>query len=63
MHKINALLCSKHDGIIPYDHYTYGEIEDEVVVEGLAMCNDLKLKFQMDKERLQDKRALRDFCE
>lgn len=55
MHKINALLRSKHGGIIPYDHYTYRE--------GLVLCNDFKLKCQMNKARVQDKRALWDFCE
>lgn len=46
-----------------YNHFTYGELTIEVVVEGLALCNDLKLKHQMDKERVQNKRAIGDFCE
>lgn len=61
MDKIRACFHSKYGEAIPYKMYTYGELATELVAEGLALYNDLKLKFQLYKERAQNKTALGHF--
>lgn len=41
--------------------YTYGELTAEIIGQGLQLCNELKLRCLLTKERAQNKRALRDF--
>ena len=40
--RVRSKLRAKHNGNIPFSHYTYGELAAEVVTEGLALCNDVK---------------------
>ena len=53
--RVRAKLRTKHNGNITYSHYTYGELAAEVVAEGLALCNDIKLKWQLEKEKILGK--------
>ena len=41
----------------------FGELATEVVAEGLALSNDIKLKWLLEKDRILGKRTLGDFCE
>ncbi|PIA24761.1 hypothetical protein AQUCO_35200001v1 [Aquilegia coerulea] len=62
--KVKNRLKNKHDGIqIPYDYYTYGELISECTSEGLALCNDIRLKNQLKKQNLTGKKELGQFCE
>ena len=61
--RVRTEIRSKHNGNIPYSQYTYGELGAEVVSEGLALCNDLKLKKQLKKDKTLGKMTLGDFCE
>ncbi|PIA27489.1 hypothetical protein AQUCO_07700041v1 [Aquilegia coerulea] len=62
--KVKNRLKNKHDGIqIPYDFYTYGELIGECTSEGLALCNDIRLKNQLKKQNLTGRKELGQFCE
>ena len=39
-----------HNGKIPYESLTYGELITFINDKGLALCTDLKLKSQMKKK-------------
>ncbi|XP_028107153.1 uncharacterized protein LOC114306167 [Camellia sinensis] len=59
--RIRKKLRDKHSKMsIPYLEYTYGQLIRIVTVEGLALCNDLKLQNQMKK---QSHNELGEFCE
>jgi hypothetical protein len=48
--RIRQTLRNKNDGInINYDDLTYGMITNTCIQEGLALCNDIKLKNQLKK--------------
>ena len=51
-----------HNGRIPYESLTYGELITFNNNEGLALCTNLKLKSQMKKEKQDSKKELRKFC-
>ncbi|KAI5351331.1 hypothetical protein L3X38_004222 [Prunus dulcis] len=45
------IIKDKNGGVIPYGSYTYGELSSEICAEGLALCTDMKLKKQLDKQK------------
>ena len=47
--KVRQIIRNIHNGGIPYESLTYGELITFVNNEGLALCTDLKLKSQMKK--------------
>ncbi|GAV73160.1 hypothetical protein CFOL_v3_16647, partial [Cephalotus follicularis] len=55
--------AGKYGGIIPYNRCTYGDLISEINVVGLELCNDLKLKKQIKREKLTSKKELGQFCE
>ncbi|KAL4196544.1 hypothetical protein AMTRI_Chr04g183780 [Amborella trichopoda] len=61
--RVKERLRKKHNGIIVYSSYTLGELSAEICAEGLALCTDMKLKRQIDKQKLTKKKELGDFCE
>ncbi|KAL4188588.1 hypothetical protein AMTRI_Chr08g161070 [Amborella trichopoda] len=61
--KVKTRLKNKNGGIIPYSVYTLGELSTEICAEGLALCTDMKLKKQLDKQKMTGKKELGDFCE
>ncbi|KAL4204308.1 hypothetical protein AMTRI_Chr01g131490 [Amborella trichopoda] len=61
--KVRIRLKNKHGGTIQYSAYTLGELLAEICAEGLALCTDMKLKKQLDKQNLTGKKELGDFCQ
>jgi hypothetical protein len=62
--KIRQALRNKNDGInINYPDLTYGQITNTCIQEGLSLCNDIKLKNQLKKQKLTEKHQLGEFCE
>ncbi|KAL4187029.1 hypothetical protein AMTRI_Chr09g37080 [Amborella trichopoda] len=59
--KVKTRLKNKNGGIIPYSVYTLGELSAEICAEGLALCTDMKLKKQLDKQKMTGKKELGDF--
>ena len=57
--KVRQIIRNIHNGIIPYESLTYGELITFVNNEGLALCTDLKLKSQMKKEGKKGKRIFK----
>ena len=51
-----------HNGRIPYESLTYGELINFINNEGLVLCIYLKLKSQMKKEKQDSKKELGKFC-
>ena len=60
--KVRQRIRNIHNGRIPYESLTYGELITFVNNEGLALCTDLKLKSQMKKEKQDSKKELGKFC-
>lgn len=48
--------------ITPCNIFTCGKLINDVVSEGLSLCNDLNLKKQLKKQRLIGKEDLGQFC-
>ena len=48
---IKIKIREQFNGQIHYDKLTYGEIINIVIVEGISLCNDFKLKQQMKSEQ------------
>ena len=48
--KVQNTLREKWQGTIPYDEITYGDIVSEVKKEGLKLCSQLKLQYQVKKD-------------
>ncbi|KAL4199047.1 hypothetical protein AMTRI_Chr03g142980 [Amborella trichopoda] len=61
--KVKERLRKKHNGIIIYSSYTLRELSAEICAEGLALCTDMKLKRQLDKQKITKRKELGDFCE
>ncbi|CAL5212587.1 unnamed protein product [Lathyrus oleraceus] len=62
--KVRQSLRQKNDGInINYSDLTYGHIISTCVNEGLTLCNDIKLRNQLKKQKLSEKHQLGEFCE
>ena len=51
------------NNIINYNDYTYGKLIGTCVREGLAVCNEIKLNYQIKTQHLNEKRQLGEFCE
>ena len=47
--KVQESLRERNNGTIPYDELTYGDIISEVKKEGLKLCSQLKLQYQVKK--------------
>jgi hypothetical protein len=62
--KIRQALRNKNDGLnINYTNLTYGQITNTCIQEGLALCNDIKLRNQLKRQKLTEKHQLGEFCE
>ena len=62
--RIRNRLRTKHNELeIPLDHYTYGELTNEMIAEGLNLCNDLNLKAQLKKQGITHRKEIGEFCE
>ncbi|KAL4204133.1 hypothetical protein AMTRI_Chr01g130650 [Amborella trichopoda] len=59
--KVKTRLKNKNGGIIPYSVYTLGELSAKICAEGLALCTDMKLKKQLNKQKITGKKELGDF--
>ena len=60
--RIMIKIREQYNGQIPYDKLTYGEIISIVIVEGIKLCNDFKLKQQMKNEQKIYKNEFGSFC-
>ena len=49
--RVRKTLRDKNNGTIPYHNYTYGNLINSCIQEGLALCNDLKLRHQLKVQR------------
>uniref|UniRef100_A0A7N0RJ44 CCHC-type domain-containing protein n=1 Tax=Kalanchoe fedtschenkoi TaxID=63787 RepID=A0A7N0RJ44_KALFE len=47
---------------IPYDNYTYGQLIQACVQEGLSLCNEIKLNQQIKRQSLMERNQLDQFC-
>ena len=54
---------ANNDGTIDYPNLTYGDIISSINKIGLWLCNDLRLKNQIEKEKIYAKKELGTFCE
>ena len=54
---------ANNDGTIDYPSLTYGDIISSINKTGLWLCNDLRLKNQIEKEKRYAKKELWTFCE
>ena len=54
---------ANNDGTIDYPSLTYGDIISSINKIGLWLCNDLRLKNQIEKEKRYAKKELGTFCE
>ena len=48
--KVQETLREKHNGTIPYEDLTYGYLIGEVKKEGLKLCSQLKLQYQVKRD-------------
>ena len=60
--KVQESLRERNNGTIPYDELTYGDIISEVKKEGLKLCSQLKLQYQVKKDLKASKKDLGSFC-
>ena len=60
--KVQESLREKYNGTIPYDELTYGDLISEVKKEGLKLCSQLKLQYQVKKVLKASKKDLGSFC-
>ncbi|KAG5587418.1 hypothetical protein H5410_047852 [Solanum commersonii] len=49
-------------GAIPYGAYTYGKLIGVCTQEGINLCNELKLSWQLKIDKLRERSQLGDFC-
>lgn len=47
--KVRNKIRNQNNEIIPYRAFTFGKLINEVVIEGLVLCNDLNLKNHLKK--------------
>ena len=59
----NRLKAKTPTNSIKWNDLTYGDISAEITAEGIALCNDLKLKLQLDLQKEENRNILGDFCE
>ena len=60
--KVQESLREKHNGTIPYADLTYGDLVGEVKKEGLKLCSQLKLQYQVKKDLKASRKDLGSFC-
>ena len=60
--KIQETLREKYNGTIPYENLTYGDLISEVKKEGLKLCSQLKLQYQVKKDLKASRKYLGSFC-
>ena len=60
--KVQESLREKHNGTIPYEDLTYGYLIGEVKKEGLKLCSQLKLQYQVKKDLKASRKDLGSFC-
>ena len=60
--KVQESLREKYNETIPYDELTYGDLISEVKKEGLKLCSQLKLQYQVKKDLKASRKDLGSFC-
>ena len=60
--KVQETLREKHNGTIPYEDLTYGDLIGEVKKEGLKLCSQLRLQYQMKRDLKASNKDLGSFC-
>ena len=60
--KVQKSLKERNNGTIPYDELTYGDLISEVQKEGLKLCSQLKLQYQVKKDLKASRKDLGSFC-
>ena len=60
--KLQESLREKYNGTIPYEELTYGDLISEVKREGLKLCSQLKLQYQVKKDLKASRKDLGSFC-
>ena len=60
--KVQETLREKHNGTIPYEDLTYGDLMGEVKKEGLKLCSQLKLQYQVKRDLKASRKDLGSFC-
>ena len=60
--RVRKTLRDKNNGTISYHNYTYGNLINSCIQEGLALYNDLKLRHQLKVQRLSERKQLGEFC-
>ena len=60
--KVQESLREKYEGTIPFDTLTYGDLISFVKKEGLKLCSQLKLQFQVKKDLKASRKDLGSFC-
>ncbi|XP_059650142.1 uncharacterized protein LOC132295895 [Cornus florida] len=61
--RIRKHFRSKHNGHIPFDSLTYGDIISTITAKGIALCTDFKLQQQIKHENATSRKELRTFCQ
>ena len=62
MKRFKKPIKKKHNGTIPYEDLTYGDLIGEVKKEGLKLCSQLKLQYQVKKDLKASRKDLESFC-
>ena len=60
--KVQETLREKHNGTIPYEDLTYGDLIGEVKKEILKLCSQLKLQYQVKRDLKASRKDLGSFC-
>lgn len=60
--RVRTRLKNQFNGTIPYSSFTFGKLINEVISEGLPLCNDVHLKNQLKMKRIIGKKELGQFC-
>ena len=60
--KVQESIKERNNGTIPYDELTYGDLISEVKKEGLKLCSQLKLQYQVKKDLKASRKDLGSFC-
>ena len=59
--KVQESLRERHNGTIPYEDLTYGDLIGEVK-KGLKLCSQLKLQYQVKRYLKASRKDLGSFC-
>ena len=60
--KVQESLRERNNVTIPYEDLTYGDLISEVRKEGLKLCTQLKLQYQVKKDLKASRKDLGSFC-